>query len=768
MSDRRDEITIKVGFGKEVKELTVRIPDGDIPPYQVGDSLAVVGGRHDRLDGRAKVTGRAKYTYDRNLEGMLYGRILRCEAASAEIESVDLSGAQAVPGVHATISFLDVFRTKEIRYAWDGLAAVAAETEAQAEEALKRIVVKLVKRPAVVTTQAAMAEGAPSAVPGEPNVVVMGQRRNESDADFAKRLADQKERCDAALKEADFVVTGRYDTQVQIHCPLEPHGVVCSWEGEELLCYASTQATFGCLDEATNPRGPVKAASARVLAEYVGGGFGSKFGLGREGVAGALLAKKAGRPVKLMLDRLEELTSVGNRPDALQEMTVGIRKDGSVTGLRAHSWGTSGPSPFGAGTRNTALYALGEVDKVEHGVRTNCGPAAAMRAPGFPQGVYALECILDDAAHAAGLDPLELRRKIDDHPIRKVEWEMAAEAFGWKDKRRKKPGEGKGPIKSGVGCGGTVWFAAGGGGASVIVRIHKNGAVEVRNGCQDIGTGTRTVMGMVAAEELGLPLEKIQTFIGDTRDPAGPGSGGSTTIGSLTPAARIAAYEAKRELLAKVAERHQWKVDDLDLKAGKVVRRDGKSLGKEVSFEQACDLITEGAIEVNERRPTIDRRNANYAGFSDTNAGVQMAEVEVDCDTGEVRVKRVLAIQDCGKVINAKTAESQVRGGVIQGVSYALFERRVMDRQEGRMVNGDMEMYKIAGPMDCPEIDVRMLDVCNGKNNTSVMGLGEPPKIATAAAIANAVFHAIGVRVHSLPITPAKVLEALAAHKEKK
>ena len=187
-----------------------------------------------------------------------------------------------------------------------------------------------------------------------------------------------------------------------------------------------------------------------------------------------------------------------------------------------------------------------------------------------------------------------------------------------------------------------------------------------------------------------------------------------------------------------------------------------------MSFRAACDLLDEDAIEVLEARPVVSRRQANYAGFSDTNAGVQIAEVAIDTETGEVRVEKITAVADAGKLINPKLAESQVRGGVIQGVSYALFERRTIDRQEGRMVNADMESYKILGSVDCPEIDVVLLDVYNGKNNTSVMGLGEPPIVATAAAVANAVADALGTRITSLPITPRKVLAALGAGAKRK
>lgn len=763
-----NRVTIRVGFGDQVKELRVELPPGDIPPYQPGDDLKLVGQPRTRVDALAKVTGRAKYTYDKKLSGMLHAKILRCPHPNANVLSIDLSKAEAMPGVKAVLSFGDVFRTNAVRFAWDGVAAVAAETELQAEEALHAIEVEYEPLAFSVTREDSMAEFAPKVGRGSQEntgrIYPRTPRRRGGGVD-EERLAELKERMKEdekvvaeLLAKADRVVSGTFETQVQTHAPLETHGVVCSWDGDHLVAHVSTQGTFGAQWEATHPRGAVRAETAQVLCEYIGGGFGAKTSLGREGVAGALLAKAAGHPVKLMLDRREEQTSTGNRPDSLQKLKMGVNSDGTILAYQARGWGTPGNGLGGAGAHNDNIYNLGEIDKIEYGVRTNCGGARALRAPGWPQGVFALEAMMDQAAAAIGMDPIEFRKKNDSHPIRPSQYDLAANKLGWKEKRARKD---KGPKKRGVGIASSMWFASGGGGARVLVRIHRNGTVQVRNGSQDIGTGTRTIMGMVAAEELGLDLAQVQTFIGNTDDPRGPTSGGSTTAPTITPAARLAAYRAKQELLEIVAEKHDWDPSELSLSEGKVVRKDGQKLTPSLGFADACALISDDTIETVASRPVFGRRQPNYEGFSDTNAGVQCAEVEVDTETGEVRVLRVVAVQDAGKVINPLLAESQVSGGVVQGVSYALFERRVMDRQEGRMLNADLEGYKILGPVDCPEIDVVLFDVYNGKNNTSVMGLGEPPVVATAAAVANAVSHAIGARIDALPITPRRVLEAI-------
>lgn len=762
-----EDVKIKVGYAGRTEILTLKLRDGELAPYDLDREYKVIGRSTDRVDAIAKVTGAAKYTYDKNLPKMLFGRMLRCPHANANVKSIDLEAARKMKGVYAVLDLSLEARRASKRFAWDAVAAVAAETEALAEEACRAIKVEYEVLPFAVRTRDAMKDGAPQVGRRDDvNVNAMDRRlrrrRRESAEDYAARLADLEKKRDAEweriAQEAHAVVEENFETQCQTHTSLETHGVVCDWDGDKLLCYASTQATFNVQREL---RGAAGAGDVRVLTEYLGGGFGSKFSAGVEGVTGAKLAKEAGRPVKMMLDRREEHTSVGNRPDSIQKIKMAVAKDGTILGYRARVWGTPGSGAWGAGARNDTMYELGQVDKLEYGVRTNTGSLRAMRAPGWPQGVYALEQMMDIAAEKLGMDPLAFRKLNDQHLVRPYEFAIGAERIGWK-KRKKRAGADRGVMKRGFGCAGTEWFAKGGGGAKCKVRIFPDARVEIRNGSQDIGTGTRTIMGMVAAEELGLEPEQISTFIGDTTDPRGPASGGSTTAPTLTPAARSAADAAKKELLDLVAQARRADAKDLDLFDGYVVRKRGSRRENLMRFDEACALIEDDFIEVEPRRP----RNIDE-GFTQTNAGAQFAEVEVDTETGEVRVLRVVAVADGGKIINAKTAESQVSGGVIQGVSYALFEERVMDPQKGHMLNADMESYKIAGPVDTPEIDVVLVDVANGFNATSCMGLGEPPVIATAAAIANAVHNAIGVRVTSIPITPKKVLEALAREEKK-
>jgi xanthine dehydrogenase YagR molybdenum-binding subunit len=381
------------------------------------------------------------------------------------------------------------------------------------------------------------------------------------------------------------------------------------------------------------------------------------------------------------------------------------------------------------------IYDLGRTAKEEVTVVTHAGPAAAFRAPGHPQGSFGVESAVDEAAHAVGMDPLAFRMRIDRNPIRQHQYRAGAERFGWAKARAVKPGAGAGTLLRGVGVGSAVWYQGGGPGHQVDVTVHRDGRVEVSNGAQDIGTGTRTVLAVIVAEVLGLDPAAVTVNLGRTEWPSGPGSGGSQTAPTLGPCARDAAEKAREAVLGK------------------------KRPGDAKAWKAACARM-EG-----EKAVFAGTRGRQYGTFQQQVAGVQFAEVEVDVETGVVRVVRFLAVQDCGRVIDRLTAESQVIGGVINGISYALFEERILDRATGRMLHPDLEGYRLAGPRDIPDVDVLWTDVANAGNSVGMMGLGEPTKVPTAAAVANAVFHATGARVRDLPMTPARVLAALAAER---
>jgi xanthine dehydrogenase YagR molybdenum-binding subunit len=735
-----DEVKVVLGFEGHRVEKTVEVPSGEPRPWDLETKFEVLQKNHPRADGLPKATGRARYTHDVRLPGMLWGAILRSPHAAAAVKSVDLEAAKQCPGVKAAIKLA----RNEVHFHGDEVAAVCATTLDQARDALQKIAVEFEARPCVATVEDALAPDAPQVFARRSNVID-GRGSDKGDPE-------------AALKSADATVSATYRTQVQTHTALETHGVVAQWESDgSLTVYASTQGTFSVRDGLAGAF-KLDESQCRVIAEHVGGGFGAKFGPGVEGVAAAKLAKEAGAPVWLMVDRKGEHLACGNRPDSIQEMQGAITKDGKITALTVKSTGTGGVGG-GAGVANPRIYSVPNTRKQERSVYTNAGGARAFRAPGHPQGSFALEQMVDELADAIGMDPLEVRLKNDPSELRRAEWALGAKTIGWSERRNKTPGKG-GPILRGLGCAAANWGGQGGPGASVVVRIDGDGSVEARSGAQDIGTGTRTVIACVVAEELGLEgPAQVRVAVGDTRDPIGPGSGGSRTASSIAPAARAAAAQAKAQLWAAL-KKSEVKVADSpegQLKGGKVHLETGD---KWVSFAEAVKLSGKKRIEA------VGHRAENFGGFNESGvAGCQFAEIEVDTEIGKISVKKVVAVQDCGTVIDKLTAESQIIGGVIQGVSYALFEERILDRKTGRMLNANMLDYKIATPGDCPEIVPIAFPVASGMNSVGLVGLGEPPTIPTSAAIANAFANATGVRIREIPMTPARVLAALEGAK---
>jgi xanthine dehydrogenase YagR molybdenum-binding subunit len=701
----------------------------------------VTGQRIPRLDAVAKVTGKAKYTADINLpdlnryagkpvwEKMLFGKILRCPLPHARVRRIDTSKAEKLPGVRAVLVIAK--EGAELRYAGEAVAAVAAESEEIAEDALRLIEVEYESLPFEVDTDRAYEKGQR----GSPRVNRWGAGEE-------------------GFKEAEVTVEVTVRTPVQIHTPLEAHGSVVGWEApDRVLAFDSTQVLFAVRDSLAREV-QLPPEKVRVICEYMGGGFGSKLWMHQHTPIAARLSKMAGGlPVKLILSRKEVFLTTGNNPDSVQHIRIGAKKDGTFVAFYRRSYGTGG---VGGGADLPGPYYRFQHGIVEHyDVFTNAGPSAPLRAPKHPQAVFGVESAIDELARVLGMDPVELRIKNDPNEIRRKEWQIGAERIGWKQKWQPW-GSQTGVKRRGLGCAASAWGGGGGPGSQAEVRIHRNGTVEVLLGTQDIGTGTRTVVGIAAAEALGLTPEflrsdKFIVYIGDTRLGRSGGSGGSTTAASVYPAVYDAAEKALRRLLDIVAPKLGVPADQLVARDGRIFVRDNPQKG--LRWEEATKLLPTDLIS--ERGEW--RRGMTGSGVG----GVQFAEVEVDTETGEVRVIKVVAVHDCGRVINRLTAEGQVIGGVVQGLSFALLEGRIMDKQTGRMVNPNMENYKLAAMLEIPEIDVVLLDM----PERGVIGLGEPPIIPTAAAIANAVANALGVRITSLPITPDKVLAALGRTK---
>jgi xanthine dehydrogenase YagR molybdenum-binding subunit len=744
---------IRAGPEAAPQALDVNPADGDLRPWDLDTKFDVVGGRQPRLEGPVKVTGRAKYTADIQLPGMLWARMIRASIPAGQIVSIDLTRAQALPEVRA------VWKTElqTVRFAGQDIAAVAATSPEIAEEAARLVTVRYEPRPFVVDLEPAI-QGGPQVYDAASPVPTNAPRKGNVVGPQPPRRTEPRGDAEKALREAEVTIEGTYRLPVHTHSALESHGVVAQWEGGQLTVHASTQGIATVRDGLAEALG-IDRKNIRVLTEHMGGGFGAKLSPSASGSAFAVVACKLARdakaPVKLLLDRHEEHLCTGNAPSARMTVRLGARRDGTLTAIHHRSYGSAGIAG-GAGTAGPALglyQSCPNAAAEEYDVFTNAGPAAPLRAPGHPQGAFALESAIDELAEKLGMDPLELRLKNEAHPVRKLQIPIGAEAIGWG--RRKELRGQTGTMRTGLGMANGLWYViARGGGVGAEVRVHRDGSVELFQGSQDIGGGLRTALAMVVAEELGLSPTQVAVHLGDTRFPEGAGSGGSTTTNSVAPAVRLAAHGVREKLLALAAARLGVETQALELKKGRVFVR--AIPGEGLTFQEvAASMPREQLSATGEKLPQFERYQSQIAG-------VQFAEVSVDLQTGGVRVVKMVSVNDCGFPMNALTAESQVIGAMIQGASWALFENRVLDPNVGTMVNPNLESYKVLGPADMFEARSILTPVANGGNNTSAAGLGEPPIVPSLAAIGNAIAHATGVRVRELPFTPDRVLAALA------
>ena len=761
---------IKVGFEDQLKTATVELPKGEAKPWDADAKLDVVGEPVLRRDASQKVSGKAKYTYDINLPGMLYAAVVRSPLPAAKVRSIDTRAAEKIAGVKAVLSVAN--EGDAVLFAGQDIAAVVAERPEQAWQAAKLVKVDYERRKFVTRLAFAASEKAPLV-----HRAAIEERRTEGHVtEGGGGQAKGNVRPLRPMSKGDVskglrgatVHEAKYETQVQTHSALETHGLVARWDDDQhLTVWCSTQSIFSVRDELAEVFG-LEAANVRVHTEFIGGGFGAKFGASapgsRLGTIAAKLAKKTGTPVKLMCDRHEEQVCTGNRPDSIQTVKVAGKKDGSLTAIHVQSIGTAGIGT-GAGVGRNAFSVYTKCPNIlvdSSDVFTNAGPGTAMRAPGHPQGAFAIELAIDELAVKLGVDPVALRMANDEHPVRLWQFEEGAKRFDWAAKRAesKKLRDAKARIRRGYGVAASIWGDFGRPKAAVATcSVLRDGTVEIRNGVQDIGTGISTVLAQIGAEVFGRPLDTVRVRYGDSDFGSSVGSGGSQTTSSVTPAVRNACEDAKAAFLAHVGDLLRSPVASITWAPDGTLSAGDKS----ITFQQACKKIDGESITATATRPaTYGNHPMAFLGAPMPQiAGVQFAEVEVDTWTGVVRAKHMLAMHDCGRVMNRLTTTSQVNGGIILGTSYALMEQRVMDHDVGRMLNPNLESYKICGSVDTPEIDVVLTDVYTGANNTGAAGIGEPSTIPTAAALACAVFDALGEPVRRLPMTPSRVLSAM-------
>jgi CO/xanthine dehydrogenase Mo-binding subunit len=756
-------------------------PDPGSPPKPWGKTT-IVGKRQPRVDGYELVSGRAVYPSDVSLPGMLYGAVLRSPHPNAVVKGIDTRAAEQMPGVRATLtgssSGADLWWTygndvksklfdPRCRFEGEAVAAVAAETSYQAWDALKAIKVEYDVLPPLVDELKSLQAGA-SLVHDGGNRVAPPVRYKRGDVD-------------KGFAEADVVLEQSYRTECEIHTPLERHGCVAEWKRDRLTLWQSTQGVYRTQAQLSAILG-LPLSKVRIIGHYMGGGFGSKLAADKENVIAALLAKKTGRPVKLFLTREETYIAAGNRPPANMRLKAGVKKDGTLTALDFTCVATSGAYPAGAtggiDFQIKDLYLCPNVRTELSDVHINAGPARAFRAPGHPQGSWALEQMMDALAEAVRMDPVELRLKNipsfsqarEGNPpytstgLRQCLVE-GARSFGWQEAKKRTGVSGKDRNwRRGVGIASGMWVVGSGGPPStIIVKLFSDGSVSLNMGASDIGTGTRTVMAMVVSEELGVRPEVIEIENADTGTTQyATASGGSKTVPTESPAVRAAAIHLKQQLMQMAAEDLKEKPASLVMQGGEI--RSLNDPAKKIKITDVTRVKRYGVIV------GIGYRDPNPANRAINPFAAQFCEVEVNIRTGEVRILRFLSANDSGRVMNDLTYESQVIGGITMGIGLAMTEMRILDRnQTGRILSGNWHDYKIPTASDVPadiaSVPIDLPD--NEANSTGAKGLGEPVTIPTAAAVANAVYNATGLRITSTPISPTGLRRALAAKRKK-
>ena len=705
----------------------IEVDEDSGPGWGPNDKHRLLNQRITRVDGPLKAAGAARYTHDQRLPGMLYGRILRCPHGHARVTKLDTDAASKIPGVKAIIQA----PLTELRFAGAPVAAVAATTPEIAGDALRAIKVSYEVLPHVVHAAYAIKPEAPKVVAEENNLQEKGKN-----GDPAK--------VEAAFATADEIVEAEYTSPRIHHACLETHGMVVDYRGgDSAIIYASTQGTFTIPGDAAKELG-LKESNVVSSVEHMGGGFGSKFGIGTEGMLACRLSKQTKAPVKMMLTRYDEFVMAGNRSAAWQKLKAGVKRDGKIVALQARQYRLGG---LGQGSQagQPFIYTMGDTYREIYALHTNEDSAIAMRAPGYPQASFAAESLVDELAHKIKMDPVEFRKKNLRDQVYHRQLDRGAREIGW-SRRNPVAGGNPGPRKRGIGCGVGIWGGGGNNQCKVDVTISRDGSVGVAVGTQDLGTGTRTYMRAIVAEEFGLGIKDVKEQIGNSKLGGANPSGGSTTAPSLSPSVKDAAVQTRLLMAQRVAPLlGNAKPEEVAFADAKV-----SANGKSMTWREACaSLPAAGITGHGEWRSDLQARGVH---------GVCFAEVEVDVETGHVRPIKMVHVQDGGLPLNRLTFESQINGGMIQSLGMALYEERVMDAQLGMQLNPGFGDYKLPGTLEMPEM-VPIID--DDDKREAVIGVAEGCNIPAVGALANAVFNACGVRIRELPITPDKILMGL-------
>ncbi|MGA8655830.1 MAG: xanthine dehydrogenase family protein molybdopterin-binding subunit [Chthoniobacterales bacterium] len=746
---------------------------------------SVLGKAQDRIDGRLKVTGRASYSADPIIENIAYGYLIQSTIARGRIRSIDVTAAEGSPGVLAIFTpfnslklydpvgrqeggnpgeLIPPLQSNEVLYYGQTIGLVVAESFEEARDAARLIGVEYEKRPPVLGLEANLDKAyAPDRIQDEGSTVAI--------------LASGVPGIDDALAKSEARIEARYTQPVQHHNPMEPHATIASWDGDRLTLYDTTQYLDGHRRSIASALG-IDEDKVRVLCPFVGGAFGCKGSMWMHSPLTAAAARTLNRPVKTVLARDQMYTSVGHRPALIQTVSLGASQDGTLQAVKHDVLSTVSASRVfiesAAHRTSRVLYKSPNIQVSQKLVPLDVAPPTFMRAPGVAPGMYALECAMDELAVKLRMDPIALRMKsyAEIFPGRNVPWsskhlkecyEVGAEKFGWSQRNPVPRSNRTGDWLNGHGIA-TALYPAHRSRAAAKVRLQADGSAVVSSATHDLGTGMYTVMAMVGADSLGLPVERVHAQLGDSALPPAPASGGSQTTASVTPAIRAAADSVKKKLILTAVKEKQspfygMKPEELLYEGGRIVGN-----GKSADFGDLLSGLGRGAVEATESAQAGEEEQ-KYAFHS---FGAQFCEVRVNEWTGETRVSRFTSVIDIGKVVSLKTARSQVMGGVIFGLGMALLESTHFDEQTGRVANANIADYLLATNSDAPFIDVRFIDKPDTIfNSIGARGVGEIGITGVAAAVANAIFNATGKRVRDLPITPEKILSPDASEQEK-
>ncbi len=744
--------TVAAGAGNEGRSLQ-NVSRSDAPGVPLS-KLKLVGQATTRIDARERVSGKATYSGDVQLPGMLYARVLRSPHPHARILKIDASQALAMPGVKAVVShenckfvwgaggvaggvqYNDQIKkiTKQRRYAFnnpvrfvgDPVAAVAAVDRHTAEEALRRIEVEYEVLPFVLDPEEALKPGAVQIWP-DGNVKLDNQNQ-------AKPMTQVRGKVEDGFSAADHVFEDRYSTAFVHNAQMEPRTCVAHWESEKLTMYTPTGGIANCQTDIARDL-EMPAENVRVICQYMGGNFGNKNQNQESDLIAATLAKQAGAPVKLEFSRKEDFIGMHGRWPTIQYYKVGVANDGTLQSIQLRGYSGMGPYRKNSGRMGgIEIYQCPNIESTIYPVYTNKTVSGNFRGPEFPQGYFGIQNMMDDVAYKLNMDPVDfvlknMTRKSDD----RVEYtnysldeciRRGVEAFDWKKRWRPKPGSDTGAVKRGAGMS-FMAFRSGVGRSNAIIQLDGSGQYWVRVGVTDVGAGAKSTMGIIAAEALDVPLSQIKVIWGDTDNcPYSVGESGSRTTIQTGTAVIEAARDLKRQIAAK-----------------------GMPKGK--------DVLTASANP----NPTVEggKVRATY--------GAHFVEVEVDTETGRVRVLKYLAVHDCGRIMNLLSATGQIKGGATMGIGMALHEELLYDPRSGQALTPGYYGHRVLTHRDAPEIEVIFIESDDGYGAFGSKSMGESSKVPAVAAVGNAVFNAIGRRMKDLPITRSRILGALTGER---